>query len=81
MSAKKGEKIMAFAKNEGSLDRIIRFVVGAGIIAYVFMAGNVAPSSVVGIIAIIVGVVLLLTSIVGFCPAYKILGIQTGGKE
>jgi hypothetical protein len=57
--------------NEGALDRIIRVIAGAAIISLVF----VGPQSPWGWL----GVVPLLTGLVGFCPAYALLGVNTCG--
>ena len=56
-------------RNEGGLDRLLRVVVGLVLLALVF----VGPKTSLGWI----GVVPLLTGIVGFCPAYRIFGINT----
>ena len=56
-------------RNEGSLDRLLRIVAGVVLLALIF----VGPHTPLGWI----GVVPLLTGIVGFCPAYKIFGINT----
>lgn len=58
--------------NVGKIDRIIRGVVGAVALWWGVMNGNV--------IADVVGVVLLLTTIIGWCPPYALLGINTGCK-
>ncbi len=55
--------------NVGSVDRILRIVVGLILIALVF----VGPKTPWGWI----GVVPLLTALVGFCPAYTLLGLNT----
>jgi len=57
--------------NEGSADRVIRVVIGLGLLSIVF----VGPQTPWGWI----GVVPLLTGIVGFCPLYRIVGINTCG--
>lgn len=56
-------------KNVGNLERIIRIIVGIALIAIVF----VGPKSVWGWI----GVVPLLTGLIGWCPPYQLLGINT----
>ncbi|MCV6625003.1 MAG: DUF2892 domain-containing protein [Cellvibrionaceae bacterium] len=56
-------------QNEGTLDRGLRVVVGLVLLALVF----VGPQTPWGYI----GIVPLLTGIFGFCPAYKIFGINT----
>lgn len=56
-------------KNEGVVDRSIRVVLGLIILSLVF----VGPQSLWGLI----GLVPLVTGLVGFCPLYKILGLNT----
>tara|TARA_B110001454_G_C12723340_1_gene436816 strand:+ start:28928 stop:29122 length:195 start_codon:yes stop_codon:yes gene_type:complete len=56
-------------KNEGNVDRILRVVVGAGLLSLVF----VGPQTMWGL----VGAVPLLTGLVGFCPLYKVFGFDT----
>ena len=55
--------------NEGKIDRIIRIVVGLGLLSLVF----IGPQTLWGY----VGIVPLLTGVVGFCPLYKVLGFDT----
>jgi hypothetical protein len=63
--------------NVGTIDRFLRIIVGAALIAWAlgFLPG-VAPS-VWGWI----GVVPLLTAVVGYCPAYSIIGVSTCSKR
>ncbi len=56
-------------RNEGTIDRLLRVIVGLVLIAVVF----VGPRSAWGWI----GVVPLLTGLVGMCPIYSLLGINT----
>lgn len=56
-------------KNEGTADRSIRILLGVVLISLVF----VGPQSPWGW----VGLVPLLTGLVGFCPLYKIIGLNT----
>ena len=56
-------------QNVGSIDRAIRAIVGIGLISLVF----VGPQSVWGWI----GVIPLATAIIGWCPPYALLGINT----
>ncbi len=58
-----------FSINEGLIDRLLRIIVGIGLIALVF----VGPMTPLGWI----GVVPLFTGIVGWCPIYTMLGIKT----
>ena len=71
---------MSFA-NVGSADRIIRILIGAAIFAYVFLAGNVVPTSAMGIGAMVVGAILIGTAFISFCPLYSIFGLRTKPKE
>lgn len=59
--------------NVGGIDRIARIVVGIVLIALVF----VGPQTIYGWI----GVVPLLTGLIGFCPAYLPLGLSTCGTK
>lgn len=62
-----------FAKNEGTLDRVLRVVVGLVLISLVF----IGPQTAWGWI----GVLPLVTGAIGSCPAYSILGINTCGTK
>ena len=55
--------------NVGTIDRILRILVGLVLISLVF----VGPKVVWGW----VGLVPLLTGVFKFCPAYKLLGLNT----
>lgn len=55
--------------NEGTIDRVLRVVVGLGLISLIF----VGPQTMWGI----VGVVPLFTGMIGFCPLYKVFGFDT----
>lgn len=61
--------------NESGLDRLIRAIVA--VVAFVLAFTLVGPKSVVGIILIVVGAIMGLTAAVGFCPLYRIFGINT----
>lgn len=59
---------MAF-KNEGTVDRVLRVVAGAALVSLVF----IGPQTPWGWI----GVVPLVTGLLGNCPVYSLLGIST----
>ena len=63
-----------FSRNEGSLDRILRVVVGLALLAGFFVFPDAAYRW-----AFLIGVVPLVTGLVGTCPLYSILGINTCG--
>jgi membrane-associated protease RseP (regulator of RpoE activity) len=55
--------------NEGRLDRILRVIAGLGIISLAFV-GPQTPWAWLGLVP-------LLTGLVGFCPAYALFGART----
>lgn len=55
--------------NEGGMDRLVRVVVGLVLIALVF----VGPQTAWGWL----GIVPLTTGLVGFCPVYRLFGLNT----
>jgi uncharacterized membrane protein len=63
------------AKNVGGADRVIRAVAGIGLIGYAM--SNLPGAENWMVPAGVVGFVLLLTAIFGFCPAYLPFGIKT----
>lgn len=60
---------MKSIQNEGAIDRVTRIVAGLILIALVF----VGPQTVWGWL----GMIPLITGIVGWCPVYSIFGIKT----
>lgn len=55
--------------NEGTIDRAVRIIAGLALIALAYTA-------TIGVWGYI-GIVPLLTGIIGICPAYSILGLNT----
>lgn len=60
-------------KNMGSVDRVIRLIIGLFLISLIFWG----PKSYWGLI----GIIPLLTAFAGYCPPYAILGISTCKKK
>jgi hypothetical protein len=60
--------------NMSNLDRIIRVIIAA-LFAYLYFGGIV--TGVFGIILVVLAVVFVLTSIVGFCPLYTLFKFST----
>ena len=58
-----------FPRNEHTVDRAIRIVLGLALLALVF----VGPKTLWGL----VGVVPLATGLIGSCPAYTLFGLST----
>jgi hypothetical protein len=61
-------------KNESGLDRIIRVILGA---ALVVLSVFQVLSGTLGIVSLVVGAILLITGLIGFCPLYALLKIRT----
>jgi hypothetical protein len=55
--------------NVGELDRVLRIVVGAALIASA-VSGYFTPWGYIGLVP-------LATGLVRFCPAYRLLGLRT----
>lgn len=58
-------------KNVGSADKIVRIVLGLGLLSLLFLLE--APMKYLGLI----GIVPLATSLMGWCPLYTLLGMNT----
>lgn len=56
-------------RNEGQTDRVLRIVAGL-ILLGLAIAGTGTPWTWIGVVP-------LLTGLVGWCPAYSLLGINT----
>ena len=65
-------------RNMGSLDRILRVIVAA-VLAYLAATGAVSGGIVIA--AWIVAAIFLVTSLMGFCPAYRLIGVDTCGQR
>ena len=64
--------------NVGTVDRILRAILGAALLFLTFFSG--LPAFEVGVlkyVAALVGVVMLVVAAVRMCPIYSILGIKT----
>lgn len=57
------------SRNEGTIDRALRVILGLVLLSLVF----VGPQTLWGLI----GLVPLVTGLVGTCPVYSLLGIST----
>lgn len=55
-------------RNMGNIDRVIRVVLGVGLLAWGYSAQNWLGA---------IGIVPLLTAAIGWCPAYAPFGIKT----
>jgi hypothetical protein len=64
--------------NIGLIDRIIRIII-AIIIAVLYFTNQI--SGIAAIILGIIAVIILLTSIIGYCPLYALFKISTKKKN
>ena len=62
-----------FKTNVGTVDRVLRVVVGLALLVWFF----VEPGAGFWHYAKLIGVIPLLTGLVGSCPVYSMLGIST----
>lgn len=58
-------------KNVGKVDRLIRIILGIGILSLLFFLKGEAKYFA------LIGVVPLFTGLANYCPLYKFLGIDT----
>ncbi len=58
-------------KNVGSIDRVIRIIAGVAILGAGYYFKNWWGA---------IGIVPLVTALLGWCPAYSLFGINTGAK-
>lgn len=56
-------------RNEGTIDRTLRIIAGLGLLSLVFI-GPQTPWGWLGLVP-------LVTGLVGVCPVYSVLGIRT----
>ncbi|MGE5267179.1 MAG: DUF2892 domain-containing protein [Deltaproteobacteria bacterium] len=59
--------------NEGKADRALRIVAGAAILSLYFV-GPQSPWALLGIVP-------LLTGLIGYCPAYSLIGMNTCARK
>ncbi|MCL7408992.1 YgaP family membrane protein [Marivivens donghaensis] len=59
-------------RNEGTIDRALRVILGLALIAGYFMNGGGAYSWLY-----LLGIIPLVTGLIGSCPIYTILGLNT----
>ncbi|SDY27365.1 YgaP family membrane protein [Citreimonas salinaria] len=63
-------------RNLGDSERMVRATVGiAGVVLFFFLTGWLQWA------ALVVGVVLLVTAAIGWCPPYALLGINTNRRR
>lgn len=58
-------------KNVGSIDKVLRIVLGLGLIGFAVITKNWWG---------IIGIVPLLTALINYCPVYSLLKVSTAQK-
>ncbi len=58
--------------NVGTPDRIVRIIV-----AVLAILGAIKTAGILSVILWIVAAIMVLTAIVGFCPLYRLVGVNT----
>ncbi|TRD15398.1 YgaP family membrane protein [Palleronia caenipelagi] len=66
--------------NMGKFDRIGRLVIAA-VLLYLAFGTAVLGAGLLHWLAIIVALVFIVTSLVGNCPLYSVVGIRTCGRN
>lgn len=64
-----GTEVTMFTRNVGTVDRVVRLVVGLAILSLLFWGPQTLWA--------LVGLVPIATALVGWCPAYRALGVRT----
>lgn len=64
-------------QNMGSADRLIRLAVTV-VLGGLYFSG--AVTGILGIIVLVLGIIMLITSMAGYCPLYAPFGISTCRK-
>lgn len=63
--------------NVGTIDRIVRLIIGAVLIA-LYLYGTVVGTW--GVVLLVAGIVFILTALFKFCPLYRLFGANTCGR-
>ncbi|CUV65046.1 conserved exported hypothetical protein [Sulfurovum sp. enrichment culture clone C5] len=59
-------------KNVGRTDQIIRLVLGAVLILFAIWSGNILGY---------IGIILVVTALIGYCPLYSLIGKNSCGSD
>lgn len=65
-------------RNIGNIDRVFRLVIPVIVILLTFFK---VVTGTLGLIFLIVAAILAVTSLIGICPLYSLLGINTCRKQ
>jgi hypothetical protein len=65
-------------KNMGSVDRMIRLIL-ALVIVILFLSNIIMGT--LAIVLMVIAAILVLTSLISFCPLYALFGVNTCSKK
>lgn len=65
-------------QNEGMAERAVRIIIGLALLAVAFFDVVVGRAATV---AYVLGTLALLTGLLGYCPAWPLLGINTAERK
>jgi hypothetical protein len=65
-------------KNAGTIDRVVRVVIGI-VLLYAVATGMV--TGIVMYVAGLLGIMMLVTAALAYCPLYPVMKIDTASKE
>ncbi|MCE7974171.1 MAG: DUF2892 domain-containing protein [Leptolyngbya sp. PLA1] len=68
---------MCGCRNVGGADRVVRLLIGIAALVLAFSMLRVMEGAALGIVAAVVGVVMLTTAALGMCPLYLPLKLST----
>lgn len=66
---------MNSSRNVGSIDKTIRLLAGVALSAWAVLSAGLGTTA--GLVSLVIGLVLLATGLINFCPLFKILGISS----
>lgn len=64
----------------GNIDKVVRLLVAA-VVVYLLVSGTVVLSSALGIVLAVVALIFVVTSLMGTCPIYSLVGLSTCPTE
>lgn len=63
--------------NVGSVDRVIRLILGAALIIMPVIGIITTFGTVTSFVMMAIGIVFIATGFISFCPLYRIIGMST----
>lgn len=67
-------------KNVGSIDKIVRYLLSAGLAVLAFTLFPVQHGNWIGVALLVVAAIFVVTSLISWCPIWAALRIRTNSK-